>query len=103
MSIRVKKSKDAYKIVTCDESWIYAYEPGTKQQFTVRLFETDPNPTKFVYGKITSKLMIGCFFGKTGHVATIPLEHRRTINSEWSNFPMEMSDFNWQYQKYASQ
>ena len=23
------------------------------------------------------------FFGKTGHVTTLPLEHRRTINSEW--------------------
>ena len=24
-------SKDVYKIVTDDESWIYAYEPETKQ------------------------------------------------------------------------
>ena len=24
-----------------------------------------------------------CFFCKTGHVATVSLEHRRTVNSEW--------------------
>ena len=28
-------SKDVYKIVTGDESWIYEYEPETKQQSTV--------------------------------------------------------------------
>ena len=27
--------------------------------------------------------MVACFFGKTGHVATVPLEQRRTVNSEW--------------------
>ena len=26
--------------------------------------------------------MIDCFFGKTGHVAIVPLEQRRTVNSE---------------------
>ena len=41
------------------------------------------NPTKVVCGKITSKQMMYCFFCKTGHVATVPLEHSRTVNSEW--------------------
>ena len=27
--------------------------------------------------------MIACFFGKTGYVAVVPLEQRRTVNSEW--------------------
>ena len=27
--------------------------------------------------------MIACFFGKTGHVAIIPPEQRRIVNSEW--------------------
>ena len=33
--------------------------------------------------KITSKQMFACFFGKTGPVTTLPLEHRRTVNSKW--------------------
>ena len=27
--------------------------------------------------------MVACFFYKTGHVVTVPLVHRRTVNSEW--------------------
>ena len=76
-------SKDVYKIVTGDESWIYAYEPERKQQSTVWVFQDEPNPTKVVRARSTSKQMVACFFGKTGHVATVPLEERRTVNSEW--------------------
>ena len=31
----------------------------------------------------TLKPMVACFFGKTDHVATVPLEQCCTINSEW--------------------
>ena len=76
-------SKDVYKIVTADESWIYAYKPESKQESTVWVFEDEPYPTKVVLSRSTSKQMVACFFGKTGHLATAPLEHRRTVNSEW--------------------
>ena len=46
------------------------------------MFEDEPNPTKVVCGKITSKQTVACFFSKTGHVASVPLEHRRTVISE---------------------
>ncbi|XP_037959406.1 histone-lysine N-methyltransferase SETMAR-like [Teleopsis dalmanni] len=75
-------SKDVYKI-TGDELWIYAYEPETKQQSTMWVFEDEPNPTKVVRGRSTSKQMVAYFYGKTGHVATVPLEQRRTATSEW--------------------
>ena len=92
-------SKDVYNIVISDESWIYAYEPETKQQSTVWVFEPDLTKKifsisfvknhvitgiskmlikikkkKVICGKSTSKQMIACFFNKTGHVATVPLE-----------------------------
>ncbi|XP_037949325.1 uncharacterized protein LOC119680542 [Teleopsis dalmanni] len=70
-------------IVAGDELWIYAYEPETKQQSIVWFFEDEPNPTKVVRGRSTSKQMVACFFGKTGHVATVPFEQRRTVTSEW--------------------
>ncbi|GFS95404.1 uncharacterized protein NPIL_598891 [Nephila pilipes] len=66
-----------------DESWIYAYEPETKQQSTVWVFQDEAKPTKVVRGRSTSKQMIACFFGINGHVATVELEQRRTVNSEW--------------------
>ena len=41
-------SKDVYKILTGDESWIYAYDPETKQQSTVWMFQSEPKPTKMI-------------------------------------------------------
>ena len=63
----------------CD-LWINAYEPETKQQCTMWVFEDEPYPTKVVRGRRTSKQMVACFFCKTGHVASV--EHYRTFNSE---------------------
>ena len=41
------------------------------------------NPTKVTRAGSTSKQMIACFFGKTGHVSIALLEQRRTVNTEW--------------------
>jgi len=46
----------------------------TQEQSTVWDFEDEPNPTKLVRGRRTSKQVVACFFGKTGPVATVPLE-----------------------------
>lgn len=76
-------SKAVYNIYTGDESWIYAYDPETKQQSTVWVFQNEPNPTKVTRAKSTLKQMVACFFGINGHVATVPLENRKTVNSDW--------------------
>ena len=76
-------SKHVSDIVTDDESWIYAYEPESKQQSTMWVFQDEPNSTEVACTRSTSKQMIACFFGKTGHVVIVPLEQRRTVNSEW--------------------
>ena len=76
-------SKAVYNIYTGDESWIYAYEPENKQQSTVWVFQGERNPTKVVRARSTSKQMVDCFFGINGHVAIVPLQNRRTVNSEW--------------------
>ena len=62
-------SKHFYDILTGDESWICAYEPESKQQSTVWVFQDEPNPTKVARTRSTSKQMIACFFGKTEHVS----------------------------------
>ena len=76
-------SEHVYDIVIGDESWIYAYEPESKQQSTVWMFQDEANLTKVVRAQSTSKQMTACFFRKTGHVTIVPLEQRRTVNSEW--------------------
>ena len=76
-------SKHVHDIETNDESLIYVYEPEIKQQSTVWVFQDEPNPTKVARTRSTSKQMIACFFVKIGQVAIVPLEQRRTVNSEW--------------------
>ena len=63
-------SKHVNDIATGDESWLYAYEAESKQQS----FQDETNPTKVARARSTS--------GKTEHVASVPLEQRRTVNSE---------------------
>ena len=75
--------KNVYSIVTGDESWIYAYEPERKGQSTVWVFQDEQNPTKVVRARSVGKQMVACFFTKTGHVATVPLENQKTVNSAW--------------------
>ena len=40
-----------------------------------------------VVGRSTSKQMVTCFFGKTGHVATVSLEHSRAVYSDRCGTP----------------
>jgi len=72
-----------WNIVTGDETWIYNYDPETKQQSTVWVFECEPNPTKVVRGRSAAKRMVASFFAKSGHVATVALKDRRTVNADW--------------------
>ena len=74
-------SKHVYDIVTVDESCIYGYEPERKKQSTVWVFQDEPNPAKVARARSTSKQIIACFFGKTGHVAFVPQEQHRTVGS----------------------
>ena len=76
-------SKHVYDIATGDESWIYSYEPESKQHSNVWVFQEEPNPTKLARTQSTSKQMIAGFFGKIGHVAIVPLKQHRTVNSDW--------------------
>ena len=68
------RSNLVYNIVTEDETWIYSYEPDSKQQATVWIFQNKPKTTKVVRSRSAAKQMIACFFGYTGHVTTVDLE-----------------------------
>ena len=48
----------------------------------MNVLEEEPNPTKVVRWWSTSKKMVACFFGNTGHMATVPLTLRRAIKAE---------------------
>jgi len=76
-------SNAVYNIVSGDESWIYSYEPDSKTQSTVWSFVNEPKPTKVTRSRSVSKKMVASFIAKSGHVATICLEDRKTVNADW--------------------
>ena len=77
------RSKHVYDIVTSVESWIYQFDPETKRQLSVWIFLREHPPQKFKRSRSVGKKMVASFFGKSGHVATIPLDDRRTLNVDW--------------------
>ena len=76
-------SNSALDIMTGDESWIYQYDPETKRQSTVWVFPGDDPPVKVKRARSVGRKMVATFFSGRGHIATIPLEDRRTVTAEW--------------------
>ena len=60
-----------WDIVTGDETWVYQYDPETKQQSAVWVFPDENPPVPFKRNSSASKEMIACFCAKFGHVATM--------------------------------
>ena len=77
------KSPRVWDIVTGVETWVYQYDPETKQQSVVWVFPDENPPVNFKRNRSGAKQMIACFFAKFGHVATIPLEDRKTVTADW--------------------
>ena len=76
-------SPRVWDIITGDETWVYQYDPETKQQSAVWVLPDENPPVKFKRNRSALKQMMACFFVKFGHIATIPLEDRKTITADW--------------------
>ena len=55
-------------LVTCNESWIYCYDPETKRQSSQWKHAYSPRPKKARQSKSTHKLLIIPFFDSTGMI-----------------------------------
>ena len=77
------RSPRVWDIVTGDGTWVFQYDPETKQQSAVWVFPDENPPVKFKRNRSAFKQMIACFLAKLGHVATIPLEDRKTVTADW--------------------
>ena len=53
-------------LVTCDESWIYCFDPENKRQISLWKHAGSPTPKKARQSKSTHKLLIIPFFDSTG-------------------------------------
>ena len=71
-------------LVTCDESWIYCYDPETKTQSSQWKHAGSPRPKKARQSKSSHKpLMIAFFFDSTGMIYMHWVPTGQTVNKEY--------------------
>ena len=75
------RSERVRDIVTSNETFVYRYDPETKQQSLVWLFLGDSPSVKFKRSRSTSKQLIAVFFAKSDHVSPVLLQERKTVNA----------------------
>ncbi len=70
-------------VITVDETWIYVYNPETKQQSTQWVPKGSPPPKKTRANKTTTKAMIITFFDKYGMLYTHAVPNKQKVNAEY--------------------
>ena len=70
-------------LVTCDESWIYCYDPETKRQSSQWKHAGSPRPKKARQSKSTHKLLMIPFFDSTGMIYMHWVPTGQTVNNEY--------------------
>ena len=70
-------------LVTCDESWIYCYDPEIKRQSSQWKHAGSPRPKKARQSKFTHKLLMIPFFDSTGMIYMHWVPTGQTVNKEY--------------------
>jgi len=68
------------RIVTGDETWVYHYQPETKQASRQWKHKKSPTPTKFNVVPSVSKVMATVLWDMRGVLVAEFQEHSRTVN-----------------------
>ena len=70
-------------LVTCDESWIYCYDPETKRQSSQWKHAGSPRPKIARLSKSTHKLLMIPFFDSAGMIYMPWVLTGQTVNKEY--------------------
>ena len=70
-------------LMTCNESWIYCYDPVTKKQSSQWKHAGSPRPKKVRQSKSTHKLLMIPFFDSTGMIYMHWVPIGQTVNKEY--------------------
>ena len=76
-------SERVWYIVTGNETFVYQNDPEVKQQSSVYFLPGESPPVKFKSSRSTPKHTIAVFFAKSGHVASVLLQEKKTVSAEW--------------------
>ena len=69
--------------MSCDENWIYCYDPETKRQRSQWKHACSPRPKKARQNKSTHKLLLIPFFDSTGMIYMHWVPTGQTVNKEY--------------------
>jgi len=76
-----------------DETWLYYYDPETKQQSMVWRHSGSPRPEKFRVQKSAGKVLASIFWDQDGILLTDYLPKGQTINAEYySSLLVQLKD-----------
>ena len=70
-------------LVTCDESWIYCYDPETKRQTSQWKYTVSLRPKKTRQSKSTHKLLMIPFFNNTAMIYVHWVPTGQTVTKEY--------------------
>ena len=71
------------RIVSCDETWIYQYDPESKQESMERRKREEKPPRKFKVQRVATKLMATVFWDNSGILLIDYLPKGATMNCEY--------------------
>lgn len=71
------------RLVTCDETWIYHFDPESKQESKEWRHPSSPPPIKFKVSKTSKKIMMTVFWDRTGIIYIDYLPHGKTITGAY--------------------
>jgi hypothetical protein len=71
------------RVITVDESWVYGYDPETKQQFSLWKSPGSPRPKEARQSRSAIKSMLVVFFDNRGIVHHEFVPEGQTVNAEF--------------------
>jgi len=71
------------RLVTMEETWLYNYDPETKQQSVEWRHIGSPSPQKFRVQKSTGKVLASIFWDQDGLLLIDYLPKGQTVNAEY--------------------
>ena len=83
-------------LVTMDETWLYHYDPETKQQWMDWQHNGSPHPKKFWVQKSAGKVLASIYWDQDGILLIDYLPEGQIINTEYySSLLVQLKDFWW--------
>ena len=71
------------RLVTCDETWIYHFDPESKQESKEWRQSSSSPPIKFKVSKTSKKIMMTVFWDRTGIIYIDYLYNGKTITGAY--------------------